>query len=171
VDASGGLSVPALSLSALHYSLGESGQHLVLAPEVLRHFQQHRQRHWWQSEAGGQLFARIQGAEIMVSKASGPRPTDRRTRGSYQGDRRAEQREIEGNYEMGLHYVGDWHTHACAKPVPSSRDLDTISDIAKRSSHGLNALALVIVGTDPSPAGICSLLHNGRDYIFLRAAS
>jgi integrative and conjugative element protein (TIGR02256 family) len=163
--------VPALSLPALRYPLGESGQHLVLAPEVLRHFRQHQQRHWWQSEAGGQLFARIQGAEIMVGKASGPRPTDRRTRASYQGDRRAELREIKENYETGLHYVGDWHTHACAKPVPSNRDLDTISDIAKRSSHGLNALVLMIVGTDPGPAGICSLLHNGRDYILLRPVS
>jgi hypothetical protein len=31
------------------------------------------------------------------------------------------------------------------------------------SSHSLNGFVLIIVGTDPSPAGSYVLLHNGRE--------
>src|SRR5690242_17012997 len=95
----------------LEYPIGESGQVLFFSDEVLAHFAQHRQRRFYQSEAGGQLFAIFDNKRIRVVEATGPRRTDTRRRMSYVPDRRAEQREINEKHELGLHYVGDWHTH------------------------------------------------------------
>ena len=147
----------------LHYPIGTSGQTLILASKVLDHFDRHRQRKWRQPEAGGQLFASFDGAEILVEEVTGPRPGDRRSRTGYHADRAAEQREIDANYRRGLHYIGDWHTHPTPFPIPSGTDLKTISESVMMSSHSLNGFVLIIVGTNPSPAGIYVLLHNGRE--------
>lgn len=151
----------------MRYPVGTSGQTLVLTDSVLAHFDRHRQRKWLQSEAGGQLFARIERAEIRVEEATGPRRTDRRTRMTYHADRAEEQHEIDTRYPQGLHYVGDWHTHPTAHPEPSLRDLTTISETVCRSSHSLNAFVLIIVGTDCASTSLCVLLHDGRNQLRL----
>ena len=58
------------------YPLGESGQILVFSDVVLEHFKTHRQIRAWHREAGGQLFARIDGTRIIVVEATGPRRGD-----------------------------------------------------------------------------------------------
>jgi integrative and conjugative element protein (TIGR02256 family) len=136
---------------------------------VLAHFSRHRQRKWRQAEAGGQLFARLDGTEIFVEEATGPRPGDHRSRTGYCADRVAEQLEIDANYRGGLHYIGDWHTHPTPRPIPSGTDLRTISESVRISSHSLNGFMLIIVGTDPAPGGIYVLLHNGRTSLRLEA--
>ncbi len=107
------------------YSVGRSGQHLVLCDPVLSHLARWRQTRWYHREAGGQLFARFEPGRILIKKATGPRWTDRRTRHTYEPDRRAEQREIEAHHSRGLHFVGDWHTHA--EPIPTPSTLDIVS--------------------------------------------
>jgi integrative and conjugative element protein (TIGR02256 family) len=151
----------------LLYTLGASAQTVVITDAVLAYFAKHRQLQWHQAEAGGQLFAEVSPTAILIRKATGPRKTDRRTRTTYQGDRRAEQREIQVQHRHNLHYVGDWHTHPTARPVPSARDLATVREIATQSAHSLNALLLIIVGTDSAPEGICAVLNNDREHAIL----
>lgn len=149
------------------YRIGGSPQTLILTDEVLRHFARHRQSNPSLPEAGGQLFARFNESEISIEKATGPRSTDRRGRTSYHPDRRAEQHEIDRLYKDGFHYVGDWHTHPCARPQPSQTDIASIAETANKSAHDLNGFLLIIVGTDPFPSGVRVSLHTGSKELLL----
>src|SRR5689334_6509783 len=119
----------------IEYPIGASGQILVLSTPVLDHFSQHRQLRWYQCEAGGQLFARLEEKRIIVTEATGPRRSDRRSRCSYEPDRTAEQREIDERFREGIHFVGDWHTHPEDLPQPSDRDETSIAETVARSCH------------------------------------
>lgn len=156
----------------LEYPIGSSGQVLVLSEKVVRKFSRHRQKRWYQREAGGQLFARLSVSRIVVEEATGPRRTDRRTRTSYTPDRAAEQREIDTHHAAGLHYVGDWHTHPEKFPSPSGLDIASISESARKSTHGLNGFLLVIVGQAEPPGGLVVSAH-GRfgGFVTLDASS
>lgn len=134
--------------------IGHSGQTLVFHDDVVEHLLRHRQLSWWDKEAGGQLFARFEGPDIVVVEATGPRPTDRRKRRSFVPDRKKEQAEIHACFERGLHFVGDWHSHPEAYPVPSHIDRASVMESVSRSVHDLNGFVLVIVGTAPLPEGL-----------------
>jgi integrative and conjugative element protein (TIGR02256 family) len=161
------LHVLLLILIMLRYRIGKSNQFLNLSADVLRHFANHRQSKAALPEAGGQLFARLKDEEISVVAATGPRSTDRRGRTSYTPDRHAEQSEINEFHADGLHYIGDWHTHPAAVPVPSGVDIGSILDTANRSTHDLNGLILIIVGTDPFPLGLRVSLYDGLNELVL----
>jgi len=60
----------------------------------------------------------------------------------YLPDRRAEQEEIELMHTSDFHYVGDWHTHPDAYPVPSRVDVESIGECVRASSHDLNAFLM-----------------------------
>ncbi len=62
----------------IEYPIGASGQVIVLTDGVLTHLLLHRQIGRRDLEAGGQLFARIDDARIVVIEATGPRAGDRR---------------------------------------------------------------------------------------------
>ena len=143
------------------YPIGSSGQILVFQAGVIAHVMAHRQLHWWQNEAGGQLFARFADSQILVAEATGPRPGDRRTRYSYRSDAHAEQREIDWMHAFGLHYVGDWHTHPQREPAPSTPDLESIAESVRKSTHNLNGFVLMVVGRAAAPAGLHVSVHDG----------
>ena len=127
--------------------VGDGPQTIVLSTRVIEHLMENRQKAIWQAEAGGQLFARLTPFEVYVVDATGPRPTDKRTRTSYVPDRKAEQREIDEKFSNGLIYVGDWHTHPDPNPKPSSKDMHSISECFRKSQHALPGFLLVIVGS------------------------
>ncbi|HEY1927431.1 MAG TPA: Mov34/MPN/PAD-1 family protein [Caulobacteraceae bacterium] len=143
------------------YPIGASGSRILLTEQVLAHVAQHRQRRFWQAEAGGQLFARLDGRDVVVVEATGPRPGDRRGRSYYRPDKTAEQAEIDARHPEGLHFVGDWHTHPQAYPEPSGSDLASIADAVRRSRHDLNGFVLLIVGTLDPPEGLHVSVHDG----------
>ena len=138
----------------IEYPIGESGEILRLSDDVLRRFCQHRQVKIWQKEAGGQLFAKFDGHLVDVIEATGPRPTDRRTRTRYEPDKNAEQAEIDLRFPSGLHFIGDWHTHPEDIPSPSGLNLHSTADSFQRSKHGLDAFLLVIVGRGDFPRAL-----------------
>ncbi len=140
--------------SVIRYLIGHSGHILVVHDEVVSHIEQYRQSRRWTKEAGGQLFATFEAGDIIVRKATGPRPTDKRGRNHYRPDRRAERLEIEDNFARGLHFVGDWHTHAQAHPTPSESDLSSIRESVQRSDHQLNGFLLMILGQAALPSGL-----------------
>ena len=154
----------------LHYPIGNSGQIIILTDEVLQYFWQHRQKLPHQKEAGGQLFARIVDSEIHIAEATGPRKTDHRGRTFYHPDRRLEQAEIDVRYPLGLHYVGDWHSHPTRYPRASDTDIENLGESVARSEHQLNAFVLIIVGTAKPPAGLYVSIHDGKVLSHLEAA-
>jgi integrative and conjugative element protein (TIGR02256 family) len=145
----------------IEYPIGVSGQVLVFTGEVVGHFRRHRQLRWKQAEVGGQLFARFEGSRILVVEATGPRDGDRGTRASYVPDRRAEQAEIAARHSLGLHYVGDWHTHPEAVPTPSRLDAASISECFAKSTHDLNGFVFVSVGKAKSIEGLHVSINDG----------
>jgi integrative and conjugative element protein (TIGR02256 family) len=135
----------------IFFDIGDSGQSLQFAADVLHRFDRHRQTRFWHREAGGLLFARFDLPSIDVCEATGPRPTDRRSRYSYRPDEEAEKLEIEAKFSRGLHFVGCWHTHPEDIASPSTVDTRNISDCVRRSHHALNGFVMVIVGRAALP--------------------
>lgn len=145
----------------LLYPVGASGEAIHFESGVLSHFARHRQLRFWHYEAGGQLFARIDGHRIVVSEATGPRPNDKRGRHFFEPDRRSEQAEIDALFARGLHYIGDWHTHPERSPMPSRRDHATMSSRVCLSRHRLAGFVFVIIGQLPPPGGLTVVVHDG----------
>lgn len=150
------------------FPIAASGQHLIFSSVVLEHFAKYRQLRSWQREAGGQLFARLSLPDIIVEEATGPRRSDWRSWTAYRPNRRAEQREIEARHTKNLHFIGDWHTHPEAFPVPSPQDKESMRDLVSRSKHALNGFVLTIVGREALPAGLAVWIFSATDRIELR---
>ncbi len=144
---------------SIRYTIGESGQNLVVEAGVLDHFQRWRQSQPSTAEAGGQLFGVVDGTEVTIKLATGPRRSDRRGRFFFVADRFAEKMEIGKLHKAGLHYFGDWHTHPQSIPEPSGTDLASMTDLFVRSKHELRAFLMIIVGTAPFPVGLHVSLH------------
>jgi len=141
---------------------GPDGLTMHIERPVLAHFYDHVQRRCWSREAGGQLFASIKDKRWIVAKATGPRPTDHRSRFTFRPDRDAEKDEILALFQKGLHYVGDWHTHPQDVPSPSHTDIRNITDTVRASEHSLSGFLMVIVGRLPAPDGLWLSFHNVR---------
>ena len=151
--------------------MAQSGQILVLSEEVLAHFQAHRQTGHRKREAGGQLFARIDGAQILIKKATGPKKSDQRSRYSFVPGRLVERREIKQMFKVGLHYVGDWHTHPQPKPAPSPTDIRSFQEMFRRSRHQLKSFVMIIVGSNSGTDGLFVGLCDGSSVTPLREAN
>ncbi|RYD89338.1 MAG: hypothetical protein EOP61_31855 [Sphingomonadales bacterium] len=146
----------------LSYRIGSSGQTLHFTDDVLEHFAAHRQRHRWSAEAGGALFARIDGDDSAIVEASGPRKSDLRSRFSYRARMAVVQAEIDDRFAHGLHYIGDWHSHPERVPRASGIDESTMASRVRLSSHQLRGFVFAIVGTAAFPSGLTVLLHDGH---------
>ena len=131
-----------------------------IGPQALATFDAHRQRRFYQREAGGQLFARVRDNDWEIVTATGPRSGDRRGRFSFWPHRASEQEEIFEQHALGLDYVGDWHTHPEDRPSPSPNDLTSISEVVRRSRHHLPGFLLLIVGRGPFPEGLWASFHS-----------
>jgi integrative and conjugative element protein (TIGR02256 family) len=153
--------VPDVLFDMTRYLIGTSGQSLFFTPKVLAHFRRHQQRRFFEREAGGQLFATLVNNEITIVEATGPRRTDQRSRCSYIPDRTEEQREIVERHALGLHFIGDWHTHPEHHGRPSPTDLSSIGETVRKSRHNLNGFVLVVVGYSTLPASMHVSVHDG----------
>lgn len=155
---------------SLKLPLGNSDEMVILTEPVLEHFRRHQQLRKRDTEAGGQLFGRIQEKMITIEEATGPRRSDIRSRYSYIPDRNAEQREINDRFSSGLHFIGDWHTHPEPIPHASGTDLDNMRECVKKSRRAVSGFLLVIVGAAPLPSGLHASLHDGNDMLLLHIA-
>lgn len=143
---------------------------IVFTRLVLLHFEKNRQLTSKDPEAGGQLFARFDG-NTYVEEATGPRPTDFRSRFGFRPDRKAEQKEIRERFLRGLHYIGDWHTHPTDFPWPSGEDTASIRASVNQSKHELKGFLLIIVGNAPFPRGLFVTLETGTTSRVLQPAN
>lgn len=131
-----------------------------IRPDVVDHIAAHRQRSCLSREAGGQLFARIDGKTWTIVKATGPRKSDWRSRFGYHPNRKAENEEIKQLFAAGLHFVGDWHTHPERTPEPSGTDTHSMNDAVAQSIHELPGFIMLIVGTEAFPGGLWASFHS-----------
>jgi len=155
----------------LEYDIVDSGQILSFSSEVLAHFDINRQRHLWNREAGGHLFAKIAENQIHVVYASGPEKADYRSRFAFGFKRSRAQSIIDEQFAQGKHYVGDWHSHPQNVPSPSTVDQRTMASRVLRSDHGLRGMIFCIIGRLAFPNGLAVLLHNGSECLTIRPCS
>ncbi|WP_313194088.1 Mov34/MPN/PAD-1 family protein [Shinella zoogloeoides] len=135
------------------------GLDVEIAPDALETMLAHRQRGFFSSEAGGQMFARLSPGKWRIEVATGPRHGDRRGRFHFWPNRKAEQDEINSYFKQGLDFVGDWHTHPENRPHPSSDDYRSVANIVRESTHELPGMLMCIVGRENPPDGLWMSFH------------
>lgn len=82
-------------------------EQIHLSENVIAHFNQNKQLNTDDTEAGGQLFAKISDWLVSIELATGPRGLDWRSRFFFRPNRILERLEISKLHTRGLHYVGD----------------------------------------------------------------
>lgn len=132
---------------------------LHIGRDPLSVFASHRQTSFLHSEAGGQLFGRAGQRRWNITHATGPDLRDRRCRNRFVPDRERERRDIAEFYARGFDYLGDWHTHPQNSPEPSPRDLTSIDEIVRQSTHDMPGFLLCVVGRHAPPKGLWLSLH------------
>jgi integrative and conjugative element protein (TIGR02256 family) len=134
--------------------IADVNQRVRLCADVLSHVRGHRQLSSRAAEAGGQLFGTITAELIDVIKATGPYTGDERSRYRYRSNPSAAQRAIQQQSQVGLLYLGEWHTHAEDIPGASGLDDDAMQLLLARSQLNSNALLMLIVGRVETAAGL-----------------
>lgn len=85
-------------------------------------------------EHGGMLLGWVTDGQLVVSRLVAAGPGANATRNSFVADGRWQQRELEQIYTASgrtVTYLGDWHSHPHGSRLPSRRDHETASAIAK----------------------------------------
>lgn len=155
------------SMSALFYQIEGVRKQLVIENPVLAHFRKFVQRRICQPESGGQLFGTFEEDTITIRVATGPYKEDKRTRYRFTPDRKREHKDIDAQFDLGLQFIGNWHTHPEQVPTPSYTDLSNTRERFLRSDHELLAFTMVIVGTAALPRGLGVVLVNGSGHVTL----
>jgi integrative and conjugative element protein (TIGR02256 family) len=143
-------------LRAVHESFE---QEIIIEGDVMRYLARHRQRHFWNLEAGGQLFGSISPQSILISNISGPYPRDDRGPRHYRSHPQSAQTEIKRQQKLGHLYLGEWHSHAEKKPRASGDDNDAMQRLMRKSTLATNGLLLIITGQHESGMGTSVYSH------------
>lgn len=154
-------------MTRLAYRIEGVRKQLVIEAQVLSHFRKFVQRRLCQPEAGGQLFGTFEDDAITIRAATGPHKEDTRLRHRFTPDRKREKKDIDTQFNLGLQFIGNWHTHPENAPKPSSTDLLNTRERFLRSDHELLAFTMIIVGTEPFPNGLGVFLVNGNGHVVL----
>lgn len=127
-------------------------QRLIFVENVVKQMSEFRQRSWWQAEAGGVLLGRylLDSENIVVDELSTPQKTDRRSRFSFFRSRKHEviARSRWADETSTIAYLGLWHTHPEADPVPSSVDRRDWARAISNDTFEGECLFFPIVGTE-----------------------
>lgn len=122
---------------------------MVLAPDVLAVFWKHRQRFFWQPESGGILLGRRRGKHLEVLLATEPGLHDKRS--TYLFLREAEDhaevaQQVWLKGDRQIDYLGEWHTHPQAVPIPSRIDRAEWCKLIQQRPDK-TTLLMIVVGT------------------------
>ncbi|MFL5345708.1 MAG: Mov34/MPN/PAD-1 family protein [Hyalangium sp.] len=104
-------------------------------------------------ETGGILVGRYSAGLdcARVGAASGPPKDSVRGPSSFQRGMKGLQAWLERRWaSRGDHYLGEWHFHPYAPPVPSDTDLQQLGRIARTADYRCPEPILLIVGGDPA---------------------
>ncbi|WP_090587609.1 Mov34/MPN/PAD-1 family protein [Arthrobacter subterraneus] len=100
-------------------------------------------------ETGGVLLGWRTEDAVCITNMVGPGPDARHARDSFSPDATWQSDQIALLYARSgrrLAYLGDWHTHPGAVPVPSSRDRGTLRAIARHVPARCPEPIMIILG-------------------------
>lgn len=118
-----------------------------ICPSVQETILGYRQSGFFSREAGGILVGYRRGPHIEIVEASCPMALDVRRRHSFVRRDNGHQAFSDSRWESSggtMHYLGEWHTHPEAKPLPSYLDR---SEWGKLMGHYTDSLVFLIAGT------------------------
>lgn len=118
------------------------------AAALLRGFAEAKQK----VETGGVLIGSEENGVVIVREVTdaGPNAEEKATHFRYDADYvNGKLRDAADRLgEKGV-YVGEWHTHLEAKPRPSIRDIESLTDIATAPNFLTDEPVMIIAGLDP----------------------
>lgn len=128
------------------------GGRFQVLPGPCRRMHQFVQTNEEDPESGGTLIGRyISGTDdVVVDEITVPLPSDDQTRQTFRRTQASHQQKIERAWEDSGNtqtYLGEWHTHPEAVPVPSELDQATWIKKLSRDRFG-ESLFFLIVGTE-----------------------
>ena len=131
-------------------SMFRAGKNIVFGDEALKTLFATRQVSPLANEQGGVLIGRLlHSGHIIVDLATIPQPNDRATPTTFfRSDDHQKIIDAEWAQSDGTSlYLGEWHTHAEAEPVPSVVDLNDWARRLKDDQPSIKTMLFVIVGT------------------------
>lgn len=140
-------------------------RYVLLEKEVLHALYAHAQRFPWCKEAGGELYAAAPNdLGLVICRASGPNPSDLRSRHRFNPDLASVARDRYEQFMRGLHAVGLWHTHPESQPRPSHLDRETTLAYMRGFNGDRARYLMVIIGSagDPPEVVVCSAEANSE---------
>lgn len=127
-------------------------ERLIFVETAVQQMLEFRQRSWWHAEAGGVLLGRhlLDSDILVVDEVSTPQKSDRRSRFGFFRSKRHEAiaRNRWAEQMNTMAYLGLWHTHPEADPVPSSVDLRDWQQAVSQDTFDGSRLFFPIVGTE-----------------------
>jgi len=149
------------------YVIPDSNQILELSPSVIHRFKTYRQNKN-RLEAGGLLFAEFCLPTIIIKEATKPHRKDKRSRYGFIPFRNVQKKLIFQRFDLGFHFIGEWHTHPEDDPLASNLDLNSMYDSFIKSKHELNFFVMIIVGWHKPGLNLWIGLHNNNGYTRLK---
>lgn len=160
---------PAISVSkpeTVVFEREDCRWYVEIRPDARQMLNRHRQKRLWSCEAGGQLFGTFHPGYTEIVAATGPSPGDWRSRFGFKPLRKREQEDIHRFFSMGLHFLGNWHTHPSPAPEPSDTDRESIAEEVVLSDHQLPFFLMVIVSTLSDPTTWWMSSHDPEELRF-----
>lgn len=102
-----------------------------------------------ETETGGILAGRLEGATLRIEYASGPGDHSRRTRNHLVLDKQYAQGQIDALATLSqgmLRYTGEWHTHPSGNLTPSPADLRSLHTLASAKEAAIQTPLIIIAG-------------------------
>lgn len=126
-------------------------QRLIIVEHAVEQMKAFAQHKWYQKEAGGVLLGRflLDSADVVIDEITTPQDADRRSRFGFFRSKKHEMRARERWQQQSntMAYLGLWHTHPEADPMPSSVDRTDWQQAVSKDKFEGDRLFFPIVGT------------------------
>jgi integrative and conjugative element protein (TIGR02256 family) len=116
-------------------------------------------------ETGGVLLGLTTPTDVWIEELIGPGPTARHNETRFVPDHEYQEQAIADSYAVSgrrLAYLGDWHSHPDGPLSLSSRDLQTLRNIARHKRARQPRPIMAIVAGGPSWAARVWRVGGGR---------
>ena len=128
-----------------------NGRRIKLTAQVVAQLVRYAQHQPADKEAGGVLIGRYlcDSDDIVVDEVTEPMPADKRGRYFFHRAQQAHQQVIEQAWRAShgtRTYLGEWHTHPEAQPIPSGVDTRDWQRKLHQDQY-FDQLFFIIVGT------------------------
>lgn len=125
--------------------------------EIMALLFDHRQTNWYSRESGGMLFTKqLRDHDVEINYITTPGNGDIRRRNYFRINEERARSIIQEQYEVGSHYLGDWHTHNEYMANPSGTDINSIHHLFNSSGH-LRPFFLMLIIPNEINASHCYL--------------